>query len=122
MTTSDNANNPNPSVSQPAAGSANDPHFESALEDTLQDGLAPSVITVTGPDRPGVSAAFFRVLSSYGVQLLDIEQSVFRGKLSLAALVGVGQEDLEPLGEGLKETLASYGTVSYTHLTLRRRG
>ncbi len=138
MTTSDDASNPNssadrPGVAQPqaqpaataavaqpqaqptataaaaVAAASPDPHFESALEDTLQEGLAPSVITVTGPDRPGVSAAFFRVLSSYGVQLLDIEQSVFRGKLSLAALVGVGQEDLEPLGEGLKETLASYG-------------
>lgn len=52
------------------------------LSDTLPDELSPAVVTVTGPDRPGVSAAFFHVLSTYGVQLLDIEQSLFRGGLS----------------------------------------
>lgn len=89
-----------------------DPQFESCLEDSLAEGLLPAVITVTGPDRPGVSAAFFRVLTSYGVQLLDVEQSVFRGKLALAALVGVAEQDAEPLTEGLQGTLSSYGMTA----------
>lgn len=86
-----------------------DPRFADALEDSLGEGLLPALVTVSGPDRPGVSAAFFRVLASYGVQLLDIEQSVFRGKLALAALVGVGEDDVAPLQEGLSGTLSSYG-------------
>ncbi|WP_462399377.1 phosphoserine phosphatase SerB [Corynebacterium falsenii] len=89
-----------------------DPQFESCLEDSLAEGLLPAVITVTGPDRPGISAAFFRVLTSYGVQLLDVEQSVFRGKLALAALVGVAEQDAEPLTEGLQGTLSSYGMTT----------
>lgn len=89
-----------------------DPQFESCLEDSLAEGLLPAVITVTGPDRPGISAAFFRVLTSYGVQLLDVEQSVFRGKLALAALVGVAEQDAEPLTEGLQGTLSSYGMTA----------
>lgn len=75
----------------------------------LQEGLRPAVVTVSGPDRPGVSAAFFRVLASYGVQLLDVEQSDFRGRLQLAAFIGVAPADKERLEEGLKDTLASYG-------------
>lgn len=88
-----------------------DPRFADALENSLGEGLLPALVTVSGSDRPGVSAAFFRVLASYGVQLLDIEQSVFRGKLALAALVGVAGEDVDPLQEGLSGTLSSYGMV-----------
>ncbi|HKM25376.1 MAG TPA: ACT domain-containing protein, partial [Corynebacterium sp.] len=58
----------------------------------LQPGLESAVITLTGRDRPGVTAAFFRVLSAHDVQLLDVEQSQFRGFLSLAAYVGVDPE------------------------------
>lgn len=74
----------------------------------LTAGLIPAVITVTGADRPGVSAAFFRVLSAHGVQILDVEQSLFRGHLSLAAMVGINPND-ESLAPGLTDTLKSYG-------------
>ncbi|MBZ8178217.1 phosphoserine phosphatase SerB [Corynebacterium poyangense] len=75
----------------------------------LQPGFAPAVITVTGPDRPGVSAATFRVLSSHDVQLLDVEQSQFRGRLSLAAFVAFPPEAESKLRSGLQGTLSSYG-------------
>lgn len=74
----------------------------------LREGFAPAVITVTGRNRPGVSAAFFRVLSAHDVQLLDVEQSVFRGHMSLAAYVGVDPERAERLTEGLTETLRAH--------------
>ncbi|HZK32332.1 MAG TPA: ACT domain-containing protein, partial [Corynebacterium sp.] len=80
-----------------------------SLQVELQPGLKPAVITTTGRDRSGVTAAFFRVLASHGVQLLDVEQAQFQGRLSLAAFVGVKPESLHVLEEGLRETLKSYG-------------
>lgn len=82
----------------------------------LREGLSPAVITVTGRNQPGVSAAFFRVLSSYDVQLLDVEQSVFRGHMSLAAYAGVAPDQVERLREGLTETLRSHGHKAFLEL------
>ncbi|MDO5099222.1 MAG: phosphoserine phosphatase SerB [Corynebacterium sp.] len=77
----------------------------------LQHGLIPAVVTISGKDRPGVTAAFFRVLAANGVQVLDVEQSQFRGYLSLAAFVGIAPEGVDNLEEGLRETLKGYGQI-----------
>ncbi|MDT5016122.1 MAG: phosphoserine phosphatase [Mycobacterium sp.] len=45
------------------------------------------LITVTGPDQPGVTSALFEVLSQHKVDLLNDEQVVIRGKLTLGVLV-----------------------------------
>ncbi len=45
------------------------------------------LITVTGRDRPGVTSALFEVLSSHRVELLNVEQVVIRGRLTLGVLV-----------------------------------
>ena len=45
------------------------------------------LITLTGHDRPGVTAHMFRTLSGFGVEVLDIEQIVLRGRLVLGILV-----------------------------------
>lgn len=45
------------------------------------------LITVTGLDQPGVTSALFGVLSHYGVELLNVEQVVIRGRLILGVLV-----------------------------------
>src|SRR5215218_5303757 len=45
------------------------------------------LITLTGTDRPGVTATVFRTLAVYGVQVLDIEQILLRGRLVLGVLV-----------------------------------
>lgn len=45
------------------------------------------LLTVTGRDRPGVTAAFFETLAEYAVEVLDIEQSVLRDTLVLSILV-----------------------------------
>ena len=45
------------------------------------------LITVTGVDQPGVTSALFRVLSSYQVELLNVEQVVIRDRLTLGVMV-----------------------------------
>ena len=69
---------------------------------TLQPGLQHAVITLSGADHPGVSAAFFAVLSQHGVQLLDVEQAQFRGRLALAAFAGVTTSGVEALRHDLE--------------------
>jgi phosphoserine phosphatase len=49
---------------------------------------APTLLLLaTGPDRPGVTASLFGTLAGFGVEVLDIEQSVLRGRLVLSILV-----------------------------------
>jgi phosphoserine phosphatase len=45
------------------------------------------LITVTGVDQPGVTSALFEVLSGHQVELLNVEQVVIRGRLTLGVLV-----------------------------------
>lgn len=45
------------------------------------------LITVTGRDQPGVTSALFEVLSRHPVELLNVEQVVIRGRLTLGVLV-----------------------------------
>lgn len=80
-----------------------------ALEVELQPGLKPAVVTTSGPDRPGVSAAFFSALAGHGVQLLDVEQTNFRGRLMLAALVGMDPQVLTELERDLRAGLWEFG-------------
>jgi phosphoserine phosphatase len=47
------------------------------------------LITVTGRDQPGVTSALFEVLARRQVELLNVEQVVVRGRLTLAVLVAV---------------------------------
>lgn len=66
------------------------------------------LLTVTGPDRPGVTHAVFTALTLPGVEVLDVEQVVVRGNLVLGVLVTGGpaaagaesavREATEPLG------------------------
>ncbi|WP_295627353.1 phosphoserine phosphatase SerB [uncultured Corynebacterium sp.] len=93
-------------VEVPAVPESAAPVFETVA---LPEGLVPVVVTATGPDRPGVSASFFRVLAAHGAQVLDVEQSLFRSRLSLGALVGVAEDRLETMTAGLKDTLQVHG-------------
>jgi phosphoserine phosphatase len=47
------------------------------------------LVTVTGPDRTGVTATLTGILSQQGATLHDIEQVVVQGQLTLCLLVGV---------------------------------
>ena len=66
----------------------------------------PVLITVTGPDKPGVSSVLFAVLSRYGVDIIDVEQVVIRGQLILGVLVGTDQ-DPEGLQEAVEQAMAT---------------
>jgi phosphoserine phosphatase len=68
----------------------------------------PILITVTGPDKPGVSSVLFAVLSRHGVHLLDVEQVVIRGRLVLGVLVNA-HSDPEGLQEIVEQAMASVG-------------
>ena len=47
------------------------------------------LMTVTGRDHPGVTGALFAVLGEHRVEVLDVEQVVVRGQLTLGVLVAV---------------------------------
>jgi phosphoserine phosphatase len=66
------------------------------------------LITVTGPDRPGVSSVLFAALTRHGVDLLDVEQVVVRGQLTLGALVAA-HRDPEGLREVVEQAMDSIG-------------
>jgi len=51
------------------------------------------LVTVTGRDRPGVTAALFDALIGYDVEVLDVEQVVVRGRLVLGVLVAPGNDE-----------------------------
>lgn len=50
------------------------------------------LVTVHGPDRPGISAGLMDVLVATNADIFDVEQIVVRGRLTLNVLVGVDGE------------------------------
>ncbi|MEC3981374.1 phosphoserine phosphatase SerB [Amycolatopsis sp. H20-H5] len=68
----------------------------------------PVLITITGPDKPGVSSVAFAVLTRHDVDVLDVEQVVIRGRLILGVLAGV-YRDPEGLQETVEQAMASVG-------------
>jgi phosphoserine phosphatase len=48
------------------------------------------LVTLTGADRPGVTSALFAALAGTPATVLDVEQVVVRGQLTLAVLVTTG--------------------------------
>ena len=69
-------------------------------------GPTPVLITVTGPDKPGVSSVLFAILTRHGVDILDVEQVVIRGQLVLGVLVGT-DHDPEGLQESVEQAMAT---------------
>lgn len=59
------------------------------------------LLTVTGRDRPGVSAALLASLDHPGVALLDVEQVVIDGRLTLSMLVASPEPLVPPVFGGL---------------------
>lgn len=69
------------------------------------------MITVTGLDQPGVTSALFEVLSRHEVELLNVEQVVIRGRLTLGVLVS-GRPDVvggELLRDGVTAAIEGLG-------------
>ncbi len=66
------------------------------------------LMTLTGRDRPGVTASVFETLAGFGVQVLDIEQVVLRGRLLLGILV-TAPRNVTKLRQHAEETAAGLG-------------
>jgi phosphoserine phosphatase len=67
-------------MTNPQSNGARVPTEVSATGETL-------LITVAGPDRPGVTRRLFQRLAAYPLVVLDVEQVVIRGELVLGVLV-----------------------------------
>ncbi|WP_280473154.1 phosphoserine phosphatase SerB [Nocardia asiatica] len=66
------------------------------------------LVTVTGPDRPGVTSVLLTAMSRHRVSLLDVEQVVIRGRLTLGVLVTC-PSDAEALQDELEEAMNTVG-------------
>jgi phosphoserine phosphatase len=94
--------NPASHPSSPAKaknGAAPAPAAPTSVRDVEREAL---LITVTGVDRPGITAAIARVLDEANAELLDVEQVVVHGRLILHFLVSLDAEGSHPV---LKELL-----------------
>jgi len=84
------------------------------------------LVTVSGDDRPGVTSTLFDAIADVGAEVLDLEQVVVRGHLTLALLLSAGPQDLR-----LRGVVASVATALGMQVTVeagsgdnapRRRG
>lgn len=66
------------------------------------------LITLTGKDRPGVTAAALSTLAHSGVEVVDLEQIVLRGTLVLGILVTIPR-DWKKLREQLVDQTSALG-------------
>lgn len=63
------------------------------------------LITVTGRDRPGVTAAMFETLARFAVSVVDMEQIVLRERLILGILI-TAPRDIAKLTDAVESTAA----------------
>ena len=56
----------------------------------------PILISITGMDRPGITATITQVLSGFDADVLDIGQSVIHDSLSLGMLVQIPEYATDP--------------------------
>lgn len=83
------------------------------------------LITVAGPDRPGISARLTRILADHSVNILDISQAVIHDHLSLGMLIETPSEQESALlmkavlfaahGLGLTARFTPISADSYQH-------
>ena len=68
------------------------------------------LVTLTGRDRPGVTARLFTVLAAHDLSVIDVEQVVIRGKLVLGALLACDRDpDLTAIHRGIRAVAADLG-------------
>jgi phosphoserine phosphatase len=63
------------------------------------------LVTVSGQDRPGLTSTLFDAIADVGAEVLDLEQVVVRGHLTLALLLSAGPGDSR-----LREVVVTVGT------------
>ena len=71
------------------------------------------LVTVSGDDRPGLTSTLFDAIADVGAEVLDLEQVVVRGHLTLALLLSSGP------GDGrLRDVVVSVGTSLGMHVAV----
>jgi phosphoserine phosphatase len=60
-----------------------------ATADPVPPGTPTLLVKIFGRDRPGITAALFDILAGFEVDVIDIEQVVTRGRITLCVLVTV---------------------------------
>lgn len=86
-------------------------------------GAVPVLVTVTGPDFPGVNAALFAVLAEHGAAMLDVQQATIHRRITLSALVTLPGDpakleaalDITMPSLGLAVTVETGGDASSVH-------
>jgi phosphoserine phosphatase len=72
------------------------------------------LVKVFGKDRPGITAGLFRMLGDFGVEVIDIEQVVTRGRIVLCALVTPPPSDPALTREGeLRSTVHRWADAQH---------
>ena len=79
----------------------------------VEVGGTPVLITVTGPDRPGVSSVLFAAGTRLGGDRREVEQGVVRGQLTLGALVAA-HGDPDGLREAVEQAMDGIGMHVHT--------
>ena len=84
---------PGPAASAETAATSPAPTTSGPAASTRGTGAATEadalLITITGGDKPGITAQVAQILAASGVELLDVEQVVVHGHLILHFLVGL---------------------------------
>src|SRR5215203_684743 len=75
----------------------------------------PILISITGMDRPGITASITQVLASFDVNVLDIGQSVIHDSLSLGMLVKIPETAVET--QTVKDAIQN--TINDLNLSVR---
>ena len=73
------------------------------------------LVTISGEDRPGVTSTFFDAIADVGAEVLDLEQVVVRGHLTLAMLLAAGDGH-----ERLRSVLGSVGSELDLKVKIKR--
>lgn len=63
------------------------------------------LVTVSGPDCPGITARLMKIISLYSVDILDMGQAVTHGLLSLSFVLGLNPDEKNANGNVLKDLL-----------------
>jgi phosphoserine phosphatase len=75
----------------------------------------PILISITGMDKPGITATITQILAGFEVNILDIAQSVIHDALSLGMLVEIPEHSAN--ADTIKETIQ--GKIVPSNLTVR---
>ncbi|HSO12776.1 MAG TPA: phosphoserine phosphatase SerB [Anaerolineales bacterium] len=85
----------------------------------------PILISITGMDRPGITATITQVLAEFNVNILDIGQSVIHDTLSLGMLAEIPEQfdDVHPIKQAIQRKVSDLDlTVRYVDISLESYG